>query len=716
LPSAAQLAEPVGRKTFAVKPASGSTVAARCPSGRIAKLNKKWLESAEAPGQNQTEEMPSPKSHKIPAGQGNQRVVPGICLLLVVAVFLVFGQTLRFGFVNYDDSTYLLGDSPVKAGLTPGNIGWAFTTYNSANWHPLTWISYMLDSQLFGLNPRAYHLTNVLLHAANAVLLFLILRHLTAFRSDRNRGTVTRPAGPGAGKSAGKSAASADTLWPAAFVAAVFAIHPLRAESVAWVSERKDVLSGLFFLLTLWAYMSYVSHQAGRAVWRYMLCLLFFALGLMSKPMLVTLPFVLLLLDYWPLGRFAVPSPGGTAQASTRSAARLIFEKLPLLLLAAASSVITFMAQKGSGAVATLENLSLPSRLANGLVSYVAYIFQMLWPAHLAVYYPHPAREPVEEAAVAGMLLLLVTAGVVVYARRFPYLPVGWLWYLGMLTPVIGIIQVGTQTRADRYTYLPQIGLCLLVAWGLRDLTVAWRYRRRVLGAGALVWIAALMVCAGRQTSYWRDSELLWSHTLAGNPDNAVARRNLGDVLVLQGQPAAAIEQFEQAIRIKPGDAEAHYNLAAVLAAQGRETEAAEHYRKAIQFNPGHAEACNNLGSLLAKQGQLDEAINQFQQAVRAKPDYPEARYNLGIAFASQGRLDDAALQFQKVIQLRPDDVAAHLNLGNILAAKGRLAEAIGHYRRALVLANNRHDSVLTGIIQTRLQICQTNASHLEKP
>jgi tetratricopeptide (TPR) repeat protein len=601
-------------------------------------------------------------SHKLqedPASPGDKRTVLSICLFLVAAVFLVFGQTLRYAFVNYDDSTYVLGDSPVTKGLTLGGIGWAFTNGYSANWHPLTWISHMLDYQLYGLNAGGHHLTNVLLHAATAILLFLVLRRMTG------------------------------ALWPGAFVAVVFAIHPLRAESVAWVSERKDVLSGLFFMLTLLMYVQYVEGSKGRgpkAKVFYGLTLLFFALGLMSKPMLVTLPFVLLLLDYWPLGRFTFPSHRGAANFSAPSAARLVFEKLPLFLLAAASSVITFIVQKNSGAMATLENIALPLRLANGLVSYVVYIFQMLWPSHLAVFYPYLARGPGWEMAGAGALLLFTTVLAVVFARRLPYLLVGWLWFLGMLVPVIGIVQVGGQARADRYTYLPQIGLYLLAAWGMRDLTASWRHRRQVLGAGALTVITVLIVCAWRQTSYWRNSESLWIHTLACTPDNAVAHRNLGDVFVMQGRSAEAIEQFQQVIKIKPDDAEAHYNLGVAFASQGRDVEAVEHYRKAIQFNPDHAEAHNNLGSLLAKQERPDEAVKQFQQAVRIKPDYIEARYNLGIALASQGRFDEAAGQFRKAIQFKPDYVAAHHNLGNMLAVQGRLDEAIGHYRRALEL------------------------------
>jgi tetratricopeptide (TPR) repeat protein len=323
-------------------------------------------------------------------------------------------------------------------------------------------------------------------------------------------------------------------------------------------------------------------------------------------------------------------------------------------------------------------------RLANGLAGYAAYLFQTLWPDNLAVFYPYPARVPGWEIAGAGLLLLFVTALAVGLARRFPYLPVGWLWFLGMLVPVIGIVQVGGQARADRYTYLPQIGLCLLVAWGARDLAASRRRWRPLLGAGALMAIAALSVCAWKQTAHWRNSETLWNHALACTPNNAFAHDNLGDIFILKGRPEEAIGQFQLAIRIKPDDAEAYYNLGVILASGGKDVEALEDYRLAVQFNPNHVDAHNNLGSLLAKQGQIAEAIEQFQQAVQVKADGTEARYNLGVALAAQGRREEAAGQFRQVIQFKPDHAAAHYHLANLLAAEGRREEAVEHYRRAV--------------------------------
>jgi protein O-mannosyl-transferase len=601
---------------------------------------------------------------------GDRGLVVGVCLFLAVAVFLIYGQTLRHEFVAFDDSDYVFGNPHVSKGLSIEGILWAFSHSYSANWHPLTWISHMLDCQVYGLNAGGHHLTNVLLHAATAILLFLVLRRMVGLRSE---------ASAVAEAMADKSATQAGALWPSAFVAAVFAVHPLHVESVAWVAERKDVLSGFFFVLTLWTYASYVTYKAAPARRFYVLSLFFFALGLMSKPMLVTLPFVLLLLDYWPLRRF-------TFQVSRFTFWPLVLEKAPFFLLAAAASVVTFVAQGSSGAVVPLGLMPLHLRLANGLVSYGAYLLQTLWPVRLAVLYPHPAVIPPGEIAAAGALLVVVTALAIRFARRIPCLPVGWFWFLGMLLPVIGFVQVGEQARADRYMYLPQIGLCLMVAWGVKDLTAAWRWRRQVLGTGMLGVVIALGVVAWRQTGYWRNSELLWTHTLACTANNATAHKSLGSTFVIQGHREEARAEFLRAIELKPDYAEAYYNLGVILADEGNEAQAVEQYRKAIQFDPANAEACNNLGSLLVKQGRRDEAIELFQRAVQHKPDYPEAHYNLGLALAESGRYDEAANCFQNAIQSRPGYAAACHNLGNVLAAQGRLEEAIAQYQRAIQL------------------------------
>jgi protein O-mannosyl-transferase len=598
-----------------------------------------------------------------PANCGDKRTTAGVCVLLAIAVFLVFGQTLQYDFVNYDDGPYVYENWHVTNGLTLTGIVWAFTHSHAGFWHPMTWVSHMMDCQFYGLNAGGHHLTNVLLHAVTAIILFLVLRQMTGAQ------------------------------WPCAFVAAVFAIHPLRVESVAWVAERKDVLSGLFFMLTLWAYAQYVREVTGKTgtsnakqnrsrftchVSRfYLLSLFFFALGLMSKPMLVTLPFVLLLLDYWPLERFTIDDLRLTIP-------RLLLEKLPLFLLAIAAGFITFLTQNSYGAVATLEGFPLGSRLANGLVSYLVYILKMLWPAKLAVFYPRSAGFPTGEIAVAGALLLFGTVLAVMFVRRLPCLVVGWLWYLGMLIPVIGIVQSGEQARADRFTYLPQIGLYLLVAWAIRDLFSSRQYCRRMLGLGASIMIAALMVCSWKQTTYWRNSELLWTHALACTSRNHVAHINLGIVFAGRGQTAKAMEHYQNALEIIPDFAEARYDVGNVLADQGRFPEAIEQYQRALVLKPDYAEAHYNLGNLLARQGQADEAIEHFQRAIEIKPDFAEVHYNLGAALARQGRNLEAINHYQQVIEIKPDFAGVEYNLGVVLAAQGFNAEAIPHFQKAL--------------------------------
>jgi tetratricopeptide (TPR) repeat protein len=635
------------------------------------------MKAVKQPEPDRSQEMTAPRPN-------SRRAVLGICVLLALAVFAVFGQTLRYEFVNYDDDAYVYENPHVIRGLTPAGIVWAFTHSYSHNWHPLTWLSHMLDCQLWGLNAGGHHLTNVLLHAANAVLLFLVLRRMMGLRSDKSAGAAATPAG---------------TLWPSAFVAAVFAIHPLRVESVAWVAERKDVLSAFFFLLTLLMYARYVEKSKVRSPKSrvfYGLALSFFALGLMSKPMLVTLPFVLLLLDYWPLRRVTRDMWQVTSDKNSVSQPlvlrslgeggstlpRLILEKLPLFLLAAGSSAVTLLVQERT--MMSLGHLPLATRLLNAVVSCGAYVGQMVWPENLAVLYPYHPDMPVWPVAGAGVLLLSVTVVAFLAARRFPYLPVGWLWYLGMSAPVIGIVQVGFQSHADRYTYLPQIGLYVVVVWAVRDLTASWRHRRQVLGAGALVVIAALMVCAWKQTSYWRNSESLWTHALACTSGNYIAHYNLGDAVTGQGRLAEAIGHFQKAIEIKPDYAAAYYNLGCAFDKQGRFDKAIAHYQKALEIHPHYAKADNNLGVVLLEEGRLDEAVEHCQKALEINPDYVEAYYNLGCAFDKQDRLAEAIGAYQKAIEIKPDYAEAHYNLGCVFDKQGRLDEAIEQFQKAI--------------------------------
>ena len=601
-----------------------------------------------------------PKSESPAAGMNDRWLVAGVCIFLAVITFAVFGQTLRYEFVNYDDNSQVYDNSAVKSGLTLKSISWAFKFNQWDYWHPLDFLSHMLDCQLYGLAPAGHHLTNVLLHAIVAILLLLVLRQMTG------------------------------ALWRSAFVAAVFAVHPLRVESVAWVSERKDMLQGVFFMLTIGAYVRYVRHSWSLA--RYLAVVLLFALGLMSKPTLMTLPFVLLLLDYWPLKRF-VPSATPDGVSGTRSAGwrsyrpvvvRMLVEKLPLFMLSAAACVQTAIV----GSNTLFEgNKSLPLmlRISNAMVSYVAYMGQMVWPVKLAVLYPFPVRG-VPLGEVIGAVILLVFISTVLFSlrQRHPCFLVGWLWYLGMLAPMIGLVQAGAQARADRYTYLPQIGLYLLLTWAAADLCAGWRHRRVMLGGLATVILAALIFCARVQTSCWRNSESLWTHTLACTSDNFIGHMNLGDALFKTGQVDEAIAQCQQALQINPDQARVHINLGDALFKMGRVDEAIAQYQQALQIEPDYAEAHINFGNALLRKGNVDEAIAQYQLALQIKPDYAEACYNLGNALLQKGQVDEAIVQYQHALQINPNYAVACYNLGTALLQKGQVDEAVARYQRAL--------------------------------
>jgi len=595
----------------------------------------------------------SPAGEK-PEKKDSRWLVPGVCIFLAAIVWLVFGQTLHYEFFNLDDGLYVANNPVVLGGLSLKGIVWAFTHNVNVNWTPLTVISHMLDCQLYGLHAGGHHLTNLLLHAATAILLFLVLREMTG------------------------------ALWRSAFVAAVFAVHPLHVESVAWIAERRDVLSGLFFMLTLLFYAQYAEQskvQGPRSKVFYGLTLLFFALGLMCKPMVVTLPFVLFLLDYWPLKRF-------TQSGGHLIPWRLIAEKLPLLALSGTACVATLFAQEEAFA-----SLPLSVRIGNALVSYVAYLEQMIYPVGLAVYYPHPGNGlALWKIIAAFVLLLVISAGAVAARRKQPWFLIGWLWYLGMLVPVIGLIQVGLQARADRYTYLPQIGLYVLLTWAAVELCAGWRHRRAVLGGCAAIILVALIFCARVQTSYWRNSESLWTHTLACTPDNYIAHNNLGTDFFQKGSVDEAITHYQKALQIRPDSAEAHINLGSALLQKGSVDEAIAHYQKALQIRPDSAEAHNNLGSALLQKGSVDKAIAHYQKALQINPDYAEAHNNLGNALFQKGNLNEAITHYQKALQIKPDYAEAHINLGNALLQKGSVAEAITHYQKALQIKPDSPD------------------------
>jgi tetratricopeptide (TPR) repeat protein len=655
--------------------------------------------------------MPKPKSQskviiQRTKGRGDplQRRIPSvrryvlellICLFLIVGILAVFWQVRTHEFLKYDDQIYITNNPPVKTGLTLKGLIWAFSTTHAGNWHPLTWLSHMLDCQLYGLKPAGHHLTSLLLHTVSTLLLFLVLKRMTG------------------------------ALWGSSFVAALFALHPLHVESVAWAAERKDVLSTLFWMLTMWAYVRYAERPGLK---RYLLVLLWFVLGLLSKPMLVTLPLVLLLLDYWPLGRFQFGQPSGHHQSNTAKlkdsgdsrsfVLRLVLEKVPFFALAAISSFVTFLAQRSGGAVTPLESLPLESRVANALVSYGSYIGKMIWPDRLAVFYPYPDVLSLWQAAGAGLLLGCISLLVILAARRRPYLMVGWLWYLGTLVPVIGLVQVGEQAMADRYTYVPLIGLFIILAMGVPDLLSGWRYRRIVMAISASLLLLILMIVTWIQVGYWQNGVTLFEHSLKVTPNNSISQFSLGIALNDQGKPQEAIVHYAEALRFKPDNVEAHYNLGVAVAQQGKIQEAIAHFTKALEIKPDHANARNNLGVILASQGRTKEAITHYTEALRIdpnnayahnnlglilaqqwknqeavvhytealrlEPDYAEVHNNLGVALAQQGKNQEAIAHFIKALQIKPDYANAHNNLGIALAQQGRNQEAIGHFAQAL--------------------------------
>jgi tetratricopeptide (TPR) repeat protein len=648
--------------------------------------------------------------------------------LLACATFAVYLPAIELDFVNFDDTAYVTGNSHVSAGLTWRGIIWAFSNFHSSNWHPLTWISHMVDCQLYGLKPAGHHLTSVLFHIANSLLIFRLLKGMTA------------------------------AVWRSAFVAGLFALHPLRVESVAWVAERKDVLSSFFGLLCLLAYVEYTRGKAetrnpksdcnpnpeGRKEFSYyLLALLFFALGLMSKPMLVSWPFVMLLLDFWPLGR--------VSSLERRQGFRLLAEKVPFFALSAGSCVITFLAQRRGGAVASVQSVPWESRIENALLSYVRYIGKLFYPHDMAVVYPRVPAWPMEEVLLGGAALFVVTALAVGYWRR-GYLATGWFWFLVTLVPVIGLIKVGDLSIADRYTYLPSVGVFIVFAWGIAELTSRWVGRPIPLAIGAAAILISCAVVAGRQVPYWQNPQSLFEHASAVTgknaladinlgfyfsqnrewerarehyqsaiaadpdfaeawnglgyvffeekkyddaiaqcgtalqlkPDYADARNNLGNALFCVGKTNEAMEQFREAVRLKPQEAIGHYNLGYALFVCGDLVEAVEQCRIAARLNPGFVAAWQNLGGTLARQGQIDQAIACYAKAIEVESAYLPARQSRGELLLAQGKCAPAAEDFSAVLRRKPDDSNAHYHLALALTGQGRTREAMEHYRRGM--------------------------------
>ena len=606
-----------------------------------------------------------------PNPERNRRLEWCVYLLLFLATAAVYSQVWHFDFVNFDDPEYVAGNRHVISGLTWEGLRWAFTSTGAANWFPLTWISNMAACQLFGAASGWHHLINVGFHVLASLLLLAALRRMTG------------------------------ALWPSALVAFLFALHPLHVESVAWVAERKDVLCAFFWCLTLWCYARYVERPSAL---RYAWVTLAFAGGLMSKSMIVTLPMVLLLLDLWPLRR------------PLRLA--LLREKVPLFALAAGVSLLTFISQRQGHAVRSLTSLPLATRLANAVLTYAVYIGRMFWPAKLAVYYPYSHHLPAAAVTAAGALLAGVTFLTIRRLGRDPYLAVGWFWYLGTLVPVIGLIQVGGQSSADRYTYLPTIGLTIMLAWGAADLVKRYPRAKAAVAAAAGSALCACLVLTAIQTSYWANSGSLFEHAVGVTTGNYIAENNLADyyltemrteearapvlealrlnpyypeahvnlatILRRTGQMSQSEQQYQDALRLQAINVEAHAGYGALLLQEGRNEEARAQFAQVVELRPEDADAHYDLGRVLAALGRGDEAMAEFSEAVRLRPDQAEAHHSLGVALASRGRFNEALVEFAAEARLKPDDADIHNYMGMLLASVGRIDEAIAQYSEAL--------------------------------
>jgi tetratricopeptide (TPR) repeat protein len=590
-----------------------------------------------------------------------------VVAFLIAITWAVFGQTFHHQFINYDDPLYVYDNAHIRAGLSWPGIAWAFTHIHSQNWHPLTTMSHMLDCQLFGVNPGAHHLVNVFWHSVTVALLFVLLTRMTG------------------------------AVWPSAFVAAIFAIHPLRVESVAWIAERKDVLSGTFFMLTL---LSYFSWTRKPTFGRYFILAILFACGLMSKPILVTTPIVLLLLDYWPLNRSQRSEVRSQkSEVGGQTMGKLIVEKIPLFALSAGSVIATLWAQ--NFALGSTQFLPLSWRISNALFSYFEYVRQMFWPANLIPFYVHPEnRLQIWQLAIAIVILIFVTAVAVGRRRQNPYLIVGWLWYLVTLLPVIGIVQVGLQGHADRYTYLPEIGLVIALVWWIWDLTNSFAAQKIILISSGVALVATLSILSAKQTTYWRDTESLWRHALAVTPDSDVALTGLGGILSARGAIDDAIDDYEHALRLRDGNVAAHFGLARALAAKQKTDAAISHLQKALEIQPDYIAASNDLGVLLASKGEITEAIAAWRQTLSFDPENADAANNIAWvrSTAADASLRDGkeALELaQRAIRSGGENAVVLRTLAAAQAENDQFAEAIATCQRGEESARRNADQTM---------------------
>ena len=615
-----------------------------------------------------------------------------ICILLGVLILAVYWKVQYHEFVNYDDGRYITENKHIKD-FSKENFIWAFTQSHSANWHPVTWLSHMLDVQLYGLNPRGHHLTSLALHIANSLLLFLVFARMTG------------------------------SIWRSCFVASLFAFHPINIESVAWASERKSVLSTFFWLLTTWTYINYVQK---RNLARYSMVVLFFALGLMSKPMLVTLPFVFLLLDYWPLKRFEITNlkrifSGGTQSQieNKKKLLNLIFEKIPLLLLVVGSCIVTIFAQKSWGAVVSIDIVPLATRISNALVSYLEYLGKMVWPKGFSVFYPYPVDASyMWKGLSSGFVITAISITILRLIKKAPYLFVGWFWYLGTLIPVIGLVQVGQQAMADRYAYVPLIGIFIIIAWGLPNLLQNYPFRKKLLSVLAGIFFSVLIILTSVQLQYWENSVKLFDHAIEVTekkyPSFVGIYNNLGVVLNEQMKFEEARSHLKNAVKLQPAYSEAHNNLGNSLSGLNRFQEANISYREAIRLKPDYPEAHNNLANSLVKMLNFDDAVTHYLTAIRHKPEFAKAHFNLGTTFnlkEFKGNNNEVAIRhLEEAIRLEPNFSEAHLALGNVIIEKndfnqGHLKTAIHHFKISTKIDPNNaiaHNSLGSAIAGQR--------------
>ena len=594
-----------------------------------------------------------------------------ISLFLILAIVGIYLQVGNFDFVNWDDGLYLTENAHVQKGLSVEGVIWAFTTSHAGNWHPLTWLSHMLDFELYGLNPAGHHYTNIAFHIANTLLLFFILSRMTG------------------------------ALWKSAFVAALFAVHPLHVESVAWISERKDVLSTFLGLLMIGAYYHYIKAPHFK---NYLLVIIFFSLGLLAKPMIVTFPFILLLLDFWPLKRFHNKADNllqseRITHLGIKGNFPLIIEKIPLFILSIASCILTFMVQKSGGAVVPLKVLPLKTRIANALSSYVSYILKAIWPHKLAYYYPYPINT-FSMWQICGTILLIISIiiGTMYLSRKYPYMLVGLFWYIGSLVPVIGLVQITNQAMADRYTYISLIGFFIIVVWGVPDILKTWQYRKRFLCVSGAIILSLLISRAFFQTRHWKNSITLFengvnvttennfhalnnlatalvdkgrydeaflymSRALKMDPQRKDVRMNYANLLFLKGKPDNAISQYREMLQVDSDNADAHYNLACVLSSQNKLNEAVTHYNETLRIDPEYAKAHYNLGGICLNQGKIAEAFMHYAEVTKIKPDYVQAYNKLGLILFRQGKFYKAKVLLSKAIQIDPNYSEAQTNI-----------------------------------------------------